>query len=538
MSYLRQEIKKSGTYLTICENYRDSHGKIVRKVLFNLGKLESYNPEALKRIAEKLYALAGGDIRDLLINNHDIIEISRKNYGFPLVCSYMMRKYQLDVLFDRIKRHYDLKYNLYNNVLLMICNRFNDPLSKLGCYNTQDEYLDIPNIDLHTLYRTLDKLDDNSSKIQKWMYGQHRNLFNYEIDVVFYDVTTFYFESSKEEEGGIRQFGFGKDGKIGDTQILFGLLVDRNKQPIGYRIYDGSTYEGHTFADMVADLRNEYSINRVIVVADRGMMNEDNIKLFGDGENQIDYGFIVGERLKNLSKEDKSYLVNFKNYIPYTFEKDGEKITNYYCIYKKENKTIIGTYSQKRADKDRYERERKIEKGKHLLKSRSEINKKPSTYYLKQVGKTSYVLDEKRITESEKYDGYLCIATNEDNLDTHEIVSRYKDLWHIEQAFRTFKTYLETRPMFHWTNGRIRGHICLCYLSYCLLNSLQIQLKQANLSYSENKIWKTLTRMQVSHIEQTGNHYYLRSRMDEQTDQLLNILKIKPMNNLTPINTS
>ena len=181
---------------------------------------------------------------------------------------------------------------------------------------------------------------------------------------------------------------------------------------------------------------------------------------------------------------------------------------------------------------------RKIEKGRHLLKSRSEINKKPSTYYLKQIGESSYVLDEKRIAESEKYDGFLCIATNEHNLDTQEIISRYKDLWQIEQAFRTFKTYLETRPMFHWTDRRIRGHICLCYLSYCLLNSLQMQLKQANLSYSENRLWKILAMMQVSHIEQTGNHYYLRSSMDEQTSQLLNVLKIKPMNNLTPINTS
>lgn len=537
MSYLRREIKKSGTYLSICENYRDSKGNIVRKVLFNLGKLESYKPEALKRIAEKLYALAGGDIKGLL-NNQDIKELSRKNYGFPMVCGYLMKRYQLDVLFERIKRRYNLEYDIYSNVLLMICNRFNDPLSKLGCYNTQDEYLDIPDINLHTLYRTLDKLDENSNRIQKWMFGQHKNLFNYEIDVVFYDVTTFYFESSVEEEGRLRQMGFGKDGKIGDTQILFGLLVDRNKQPIGYRIYRGDTYEGHTFADMVTDLKKEYSINRVIVVADRGMMNKDNIKLFGTDENQIDYGFIVGERLKNLSNEDKSYLINLKNYQPYTFEKDGEVITNYYCIYKKENKTIIGTYSQKRADKDRYEREKKIEKGRHLLKSRSEINKKPSIYYLKQLGESSYILDEKRIAETEKYDGFLCIATNEDNLDTQEVISRYKDLWQIEQTFRTFKTYLETRPMFHWTDRRIRGHICLCYLSYCLLNSLQMHLKQANLNFSEDRIWKILSMMQVSQIEHNGNHYYLRSHMDEQTNQLLNLLKIKPMNNLMPLNTS
>jgi transposase len=536
MAFLRKEYKKSGTYLRICENYRDNRGNIVRKVLFNLGKLEDYTPESLKRIAVKLYALAGGDIKELL-KDSDIKELKRLNYGFPLICGHLMKTYRLDVLFDRIKKKHDLSYDIYNNVLLLISDRFNDPLSKLGSYNCQWDYAELPPIALHTLYKTLDRLDQYSEELQRWMYEKHKNLFNYEIDVVFYDVTTFYFESGVEKEGSIRQKGFSKDGKIGDTQVLFGLLVDRNKQPIGYRIYSGDMWEGHTFEKALDDLKKQYCVNKVIVVADRGMMSGDNIALFGTGESQVNYTFIVGERLKNLSKQDKEYLTNIANYQPCTFEKNGEQITYSYCSYTKDNKTIIGTYSNTRAKKDKAEREKKIEKGRKMLSGKSEINKRPAVYYLKNIGKSKYILDEKRIEESQKYDGFLCIATNEQSLNPKEIISRYKDLWQIEQSFRTFKTYLETRPMFHWTDPRIRGHICLCYLSYCLLNSLQIQLKASNLNYSEDLIWKILSKMQVSLIEQKSNKYYLRSNLDNNTQELLETLKIKAMNNITPVDS-
>lgn len=537
MSFLRKEHKKSGTYLRICENYRDSQGKIVRKILFNLGKLEDYPPESFKRIALKLYALTGGDIQELL-KDSAIKELQRLNYGFPLICGYLMKRYKLDALLGSIRKRHGLSYNLYSNVLLMLCDRFNEPLSKLGTYNCQQEYAALPPAALHTLYKSLDRLDQYSQDLQRWMYERHKDLFNYEIDVVFYDVTTFYFESGVEEQGSIRQKGFSKDGKIGDTQVVFGLLVDKNKQPIGYRLYSGDLWEGHTFEETVNDLKKQYCIDKVIVVADRGMMNSDNIALFGKDKTLESYTFIVGERLKNLKKQDKEYLTNIANYQSCTFEKDGEQISYSYCTYTKDNRTIIGTYSSKRAEKDKIEREKKIEKGRQMLTRKSEINKKPSAYYLKNTGKNQYVLNEKRIAEAVKYDGYLCIATNEQGLDPKEIISRYKDLFQIEQSFRTFKTYLETRPMFHWTNSRIRGHICLCYLSYCLLNSLQLQLKNANLKYSENEIWKLLSKMQLSVIEQKSNQFYLRSNLDDRTLKLLETLSIKPMNNITPLNSA
>lgn len=109
--------------------------------------------------------------------------------------------------------------------------------------------------------------------------------------MVFYDVTTFYFDSDVVEEGKLRQMGFGKDGKIGKTQILFSLLIDKNKVPIGFQIFNGDKYEGHTFKEAIKTLKEKYRINRIIVVADSGMLNNDNLNLFDEGMDADGYEY-------------------------------------------------------------------------------------------------------------------------------------------------------------------------------------------------------------------------------------------------------
>jgi transposase len=123
----------------------------------------------------------------------------------------------------------------------MILERLNDPVSKRSNHQNQKDYIFIEEMDLplHPLYRSLDYLEDNSEKVRNYIYSKGRNLFNSRLDLVFYEVTTFYFESSKEEEGSIRQKGFSKDGKIGKTQVVFGLLIDNDKHPLDYYLYEG-----------------------------------------------------------------------------------------------------------------------------------------------------------------------------------------------------------------------------------------------------------------------------------------------------------
>jgi transposase len=331
-------------------------------------------------------------------------------------------------------------------------------------------------------------------------------------------VTTFYFESDVELDGELRQMGFGKDGKIGNTQILFSMLIDKDKNPIGYRVYKGNTYEGDTFATALDDLKNSYDIENVIVVADRGMLSKKNVDLI----DQKGYEFILGERLKSLPKEVKEVLVDISTYNSEWIYKDnnGEAIIIRYKTLEYRDKTIICTYSDKRAKKDEFERLTKVEKAKSLLSNTSLLKTKQRRFFIKQTSKDKYELDQNKIDEAAKYDGYLAIATNT-KLGATTVLENYKQLFKIEQSFRTFKSHLETRPMFHWTDVRIKGHICLCYIAFCLQNYVLQKVNKTGSNVTESTLRKTLDKMQVSLIETTTEKLYIKSAPNELEPKIL-----------------
>lgn len=527
MAFLKVDKKKTGNYLRIVESYRDTKGSSRHKTLCHLGKAEDYSEKTLKKIGKIFLKLSGEDI-DLNKPNHkDMKELARYNYGFPLIYDKVMKIYGLDKLFKSIAKKKKLTYNLYHCLLLMVIERLNEPSSKLSNYNHREEYIGLDDSELHNLYRSLDQLHEYQNQVQKQIYSTGRNLFNQELDVVFYDVTTFYFES--EHEDGFRNKGFSKDGKIGNTVIVFGMLIDKDKNPIGYRIYEGGKYEGHTFADAVRQLKKEYSIDKVITVADRGMMNRENINFLNSPE--IGYEFIIGERLKNLSKDLQEKILDRGKYGKKEIidTDSGELIQIEYYTIEHDGKRIITTYSESRARKDRYEREEKIRKGMEYLNEPSKVERKASTYYLKKNIKSQYELDDNKIAQSQKYDGFISISTNAVKLSDAEALDAYKQLYKIEHSFRTFKSYLETRPMFHWTRNRIEGHLCLCYISFTLLNYLLQQFRRKGKHTSEKKLWEITRKMELSLIEDSGEEFYLRSNQSEEAKQLLQELKIKEL---------
>jgi len=525
MAFLRVENKKSGKYLRIVESYRDESGISHHRVLYSLGKLEDYTTEELKRIGSKLYELGGGDLKDLLEITTE--EKARFNYGYFQVFSTALSHYKLPRLLGQIGTKHKLGFDLQNAVLLMILERLQDPCSKRSSYFNQSEYLGIDKVELQHLYRSLDKLADYNKVIQKQIYQTGRDLFNQQLDVVFYDVTTLYFESEAEHEGALRQKGFSKDGKIGNTQILFCLLIDRDKQPIGYQIFKGDTFEGHTFEKAIKDLKKDYQINQIIVVADRGMLSKNNL----DITIQSGYEFIVGERLKKLPASLQDYLLDLKNYQGEWNYRDSEEqpVKVRYATIEYQGRVIIGTYSDKRAKKDAHDRAEKLQTAQTLLSRPDLISKKAGRFYLKKQGSQTYQLDEEKIKRDERFDGFLAIATNNKGLSVRETLDQYKHLYKIEHTFRTFKSHLETRPMFHWTDKRIEGHLCLCYLSYTLLNYTLLKLEKVDFKITEGKLRKLLDKMQVSLVEQKDKKYYLRSAASDEEILLQQKLGLKSL---------
>lgn len=528
MAFIRIDKKDGDQYIRIIRSKR-KEGKPVQETVYSLGKVSDYTPEQLQKFGLKFYELGGGDPRELLTGS--IEELGRFNYGYFQLFRKVFASYLLDKLLERIKKKHDLQIDLVNAVMLMLVERLQQPSSKLQNFKNQHEYLGIEKIDLHHLYRTLDYLAIYSEEVQNFIYQPARDLFNQELDVVFYDVTTFYFESEVENEGALRQKGFSKDGKIGSTQILFGLLIDRFKQPIGYRIYKGNFFEGHSFAQALDQLKHQYNIKDIVVVADRGMLNKNNLQLT-TGNN---YEFIIGERLKTLPQGLKDYLLNIENYThTWTYNNHNEPIIIRYCTIKHEGRTIISTYSTKRAIKDKKEREEKLETAQLLIKNPSLLKRKAHHYFLSADQHSNFHLDQEKIKQSERYDGFLAISTNAASLSVEQILDNYRHLYQIEHSFRTFKSHLETRPMFHWTDKRIEGHICLCYIAYTLLTHVQNKLSKSNNRLSEKEIRKAVDSMQVSLIRNNDTTFYLRSANKDHVDLIVNRLGLRKLPNIIP----
>jgi transposase len=308
------------------------------------------------------------------------------------------------------------------------------------------------------------------------------------------------------------------------------MLIDQNKQPVGYEVYHGSQYEGHTLRQAIERLKEKYQIGKVICVADSGMMNHDNTT---EIQNQ-EYEYIFDERLKSISHTKQDEILDVRKYqtITITDDQSNEKVDVKYYVTDYKNKKLITTYSSKRAARDKAQREERIEKARQFLLKPELLDKKAKVHFLKKQGGHNYILDEEKIKNSERFDGFLSVATNNSDLSVEQILDAYKQLYKIEQSFRSFKTFLETRPMYHWTEKRILGHLALCYISFTLLNYIQLRLKQLNTPLSENQIRKALTKMQVSLIRQDNKEYYLSSNLTQDGKQIFKALRIGSIPNL------
>ena len=272
-------------------------------------------------------------------------------------------------------------------------------------------------------------------------------------------------------------------------------------------------------------LKEQYKIDRVIVVADSGMIDKSNRDFMR--ENSFDY--ILGERLKNLPKDIQNYLIDKKNHKPV---RGGiEKLT--YASIEYKGRRIVCTYSEKRARKDANEREKLLKKAQDLIENPgkyNQIRKRGAGRFIKTEMEGTPLLDKEKIEADARYDGFKAIATTTD-LDVEQLISKYGDLYEVEHAFRTLKSQLEIRPVYHWTNARIEGHIAMCFLAYSFLNYLR---NVTQMQYKE--IVRTLDRMQLSVIEDGKNEelIYMRSQIDSSTEKMIKKLNLVVPNDVTP----
>ncbi len=376
-------------------------------------------------------------------------------------------------------------------------------------------------LNLDQVYRMMDKLDKEAlNRMQECAFAASSDLLGGKIDVIFVDATTLYFESFTEDE--FKQNGYSKDLKFSQPQVLLALMVTKQGLPIGYEAFPGSTYEGHTLLPLLDRVKKKHAIDKVVFVADSGLFNENNLTLL----EEAGYDYIVGARLRNLSKSMKDQILDLFKYSKAQLDED-ETLSLRELDYN--NRRLIISHSSKRARKDKHDRTKAIEKILKKLKKSKDPSHLISNYgykkYIKLSGKSEISLNEDKLNEEEKWDGLHGVITNSQSLTNEEILHQYKGLWQIEESFRITKHDLKVRPMFHWTPERIKAHIAICFMAFSCVRHLEYRVNLQHRKLSPEAIRSALTRVQISVLKDpAANRYILPSQASQDARKIYQVM--------------
>jgi transposase len=412
----------------------------------------------------------------------------------------------------------------YNKVLReCVLGRITDPCSKR---KTVARLNRIPgeSLPLQKVYRMMDAAHLRQEEIKTAVLRGTVSLFKERVDVLFFDVTTLYFESFKEDT--LREFGFSKDCKFKETQVVLALVSTTEGQPITYELFPGSTYEGGTLITMIESLKKRFEVENVVLVADRAMFNEKNLMLMESQEIR----YVVAAKLRALNAELKNQILSSVLYKPTAVEDELHWVTSF--EYKNKRKLVV-SYSSVRAGHDSYKRgqllERMIEKEQDgTIRVKDLIKNRGATKFLKVTGGIA-TLDYDKVAEDAKWDGIHGIVTNINNQTSSEILSRYRGLWQIEESFRINKHDLKMRPIYHWTEKRIQAHIAICFLAFALVKQSLLRLKRQDFAISFEALREELLQIQASILidKKTLKRYRLPSKFSDAQKRIYQALELK-----------
>jgi len=326
-------------------------------------------------------------------------------------------------------------------------------------------------ISVYSIYRYMDKISAQyKEQVEHISFNHTKRILGNMISIVFYDMTTIYFESSEEDDMRVR--GYSKDGKHHLPQIFLGLLVGIDGYPIGYEIFEGNTFEGHTLIPVLEHFQKKFELSKPVVIADAGLLSKENIA----GLKEKGYQFILGAKPKSETEELKEMITDLD-----LKDEQASEFT------RSDSSRLIISYSSKRARKDEDNRNRGLKRLEKNLKAgkltKGQINNRGYNKYLKLTGEISIEIDYEKYHADSKWDGLKGYITNTD-LSHKDVIGNYNQLWHIEKAFRISKTDLKVRPVYHRLPDRIATHICISFVAYSIYKEMErlLYLKAPDIS--------------------------------------------------------
>lgn len=568
--YLRKSLSNGKIYLSFVQGYRDEYGKSKQKTIEKIGYLEDLkkiydDPIAhFKEIAKQRNA---EEVNELVIKNINtkIIDESnpRKNLGY-IIPKRIYKELGIYEFLKEKSSKLKIEYNLQDIFELLVYSRILFPNSKLSTYNHKDMYFENYNFSEKNMYRSFDYLANYKDEILKLCWNNTKDLYNRDTSNTYYDTTNYYFEISYndidkiDENGNVIEKGLRKKGPSKEHRkspiVQMGLLMDNNGLPMYYDLFPGNESEKTQMRPTLKKTKAKFDIGRTVIVADRGQNTSDNT-VFIAGKNDDDKtnhdGYVYGQSIIGADEEFRNWAVDQKGFITdiildennneihfkhksrifaknVQIKKNSQRTVKYQ-IYQKQ----MVYYSQKYADKQKYERELAILKAKDLIANPGKYTQATSygcTKYINNISfnkKTGEVADDSnlslnldKIKDEEKFDGYYSIVTSEKHLSDKEIRDIYKGLWKIEETFKITKSELETRPVFVWTPESIETHFLSCFIALLIIRLLE---QKTNRKYSNHYIIDSLKKYSSTKIEHDIYLQDFRNDVIKDLEEIFNI---------------
>ena len=539
MAYIKTTTNKEGrTHVYLVEGYRKD-GKVKQRIIHKYGlldELEAVEPGILERLKKE--AKAG------LLNSNQTIQVTYellepmnepdKSYGWMV----------LDSLFEELKLHDFMKkvktksnYDLTTALKLLVFQRILNPNSKLATVESQVDLFGDWDINLNAIYRYLDKLDEIKNDIQLHLHQEISRLTNREGRLVFYDVTNYYFEtdiSDEEEiseEGEIIHVGLRRRGPSKEHRpkpiVQLGLFIDTNGIPISYKLFRGNQTDPVTYLPAVEEVKKQFGIERIIVVADKAMNSKTNVSaMFEQGD-----GWLFSQKHRGKRGAPKDIQEQILNPADWHFNQTETFAKKSYIRSRKlgtgknapvvEEKVLI-TWSKKYADRERIRREGALEYASKLTNAElfRQTSKKGGKKYLdlsyldKETGELKpfspiIKIDKEQVAFDAQFDGINVLVTSEIKLSDEAILDSYKQLSKIEDCFRVTKTEIDSRPVYVWTEEHIQAHFLTCFIALILIRLLQYK---TNWAMSPTRMINALNSAKATHLQ---DDYY---RLQENSD--------------------
>src|SRR6056297_133268 len=541
--------KTGRTHLSIVHGFRDSQGKTRQKTIMSLGYLDELEKQYDDPIAHFEQVTEQMDQARKEENSTISFSISpqaalplgsdnRKNFGH-VVFSHLYHELELDYFINNRRRYTAAQYNHNAIFKMLVYSRLLAPGSKKRAFEKRNILFDKMDFSLDDVYRSLSFFSQFKDPMLLAIHKRIKKLYNRDTSLVYYDVTNYYFEISKQDE--LRRKGVSKEHRP-DPIVQMGLFMDTDGIPLTYGLYPGNMLDKQTLIPMIHQIRKKYELGRFIVVGDRGMISGDNIRRI-----LIDRcGYVLSYSIRGSDAAFKEYVLDQSEYRE--IGREGFKIKS--RIYPREiyvstlegkrkkisvNEKHIVFYSPDYARKAQADREAELSKAQKLISSPAayaratsygaakyvkNLTFSPSSGELVDAATHLLVADKHALAEEEKYDGYYAIVTSELNKAEEEIIDIYRGLWRIEDSFRVTKSDLETRPVYVSREDHIEAHFLSCFVALVLVRLLE---KKLGYKHSVPKILESLDRSSCSLLEE---NMYLFDYYDQALSDIGQIMGI------------